>query len=234
MKSKDLGIVLNRIPYSETSVIVKCFTLEHGLKAFLLQGGKKKYAGILQAFCPIEFTYYQKHEELAKMYEPSALYQLNGTIFDPVKSSYLFFQAEIISQCVKEGQTDKALFEFAINELLWLNEHVHEANYLIYWLIALSEILGFKPNVLSPSQNFDLENGEIGSDNVKHSRCISHPSILKLAEILELEKDYLLTFELDKATRKQLLFTYLEYFKNHISGFKNPQSLEVYQTIWYE
>ena len=128
MRKTDIGIILNRISYSETSIIVKCFTRDNGLKAFLVQGGKKKYSSALQVMMPVEFTFYQKKEELAKMYDPALVLNLQETQFDPLKSSYLFFQSEILLQCLKEGQIDAELFRFSMEELVWLNIHDNHAN----------------------------------------------------------------------------------------------------------
>ncbi|MCE3296795.1 MAG: repair protein recO [Crocinitomicaceae bacterium] len=235
LKKTDIGIILNRISYSETSVVVKCFTQEHGLKAFLVQGGKKKYSSALQVMMPVEFTFYQKKDELAKMYDPAQVLNLNEVLFHPLKSSYLFFQSEILVQCLKEGQIDGNLFRFAMEELVWLNLHDNHANYLLSWLLELCNILGFFPNVIDPSAwEFDLQNGEIGSGLVRTSQCVSSPEIRVLSQLLLSEKEARLKLQIPKESRRFLLNLLLDYFKIHVSGFKTPKSLEVYQVIWYE
>ncbi len=235
MKKKDIGFVLHRISYSETSSIIKCFSQENGLKSFMIQGGKKKYSSVLQAMMPIEFTFYQKNEELAKLYEPSVFVNLNETQFHPVKSSYLFFEAEILLQCFKDGQKDKEIFRFVLEELLWLNTHENHANYLLFWLIELCDYLGIKPHVIDESAlDFDLVNGEISRDIIKTSQCVTHPEIKNFVQTLLLDKEAILHLDLSKQSRKFILNLLLDYLKIHISGFKTPQSLEVYQTIWYD
>lgn len=234
MKKKDIGFVLSRISYSETSSIIKCFTRENGLKTFLIQGGKKKYSFMLQAYTPIEFTFYQKREELAKMYDPSLLVSLNEVLFNPIKSGFLFFQAEIILQCLKEGQTDENLFRFMMNELLWLKELEQQANYLLCWMLEFTNIQGFKPYVLEEGTCFDLINGEISRQSKEHNQCVHHPDILILIELLEKDKKEAMSLKITKESRKFLLFLLIDYLKIHISDFHVPKSLEVYQTIWYD
>ncbi|MFN5415771.1 MAG: DNA repair protein RecO [Flavobacteriia bacterium] len=235
MKKKDIGFVLHRISYSETSSIIKCFTQEHGLKSFMIQGGKKKYSSVLQAMMPIEFTFYQRNEELAKLYEPSVFVNLNEIQFHPIKSSYLFFEAEILLQCFKDDQIDKEIFRFVLEELMWLNAQENYANYLLFCMIELCDYLGIKPNVLDEKAiDFDLVNGEISSEIIRTSNCISHPEIANFVKVLISEKDTILQLELSKESRKFILNLLFDYFKIHISGFKIPQSLEVYQTIWYD
>ncbi|MGV3629568.1 MAG: DNA repair protein RecO [Bacteroidota bacterium] len=235
MRRTDIGIVLNRISYSETSLVIKCFTKEHGLKAFMVQGGKKKYSSALQVMMPVEFSFYQKKEELAKMYDPELFLNLTETQFHPLKSSYLFFQSEILVQCLKEGQIDAELFRFTMEELVWLNIHDNHANYLLCWLLELANILGFSPHVMDTSATeFDLQNGEINSGLLRHSQCVAHPDIRILSHLLLSEKEARFELSIPKESRKFLLNLLLDYFKIHVSGFKYPKSLEVYQVIWYE
>lgn len=183
---------------------------------------------------PVEFSFYQKKDELAKMYDPSLLVHLHDIQFHPLKSSYLFFQSEILLQCLREGQVDSELFRFALEELVWLNAHDNHANFLLCWLLELCNILGISPNVIDASgTDFDLLNGEIGRRLVRHSQVMSHPDIALLVQLLISDKDGRLALPIPKENRKFLLNLMLDYLKTHISNFKYPKSLEVYQVIWY-
>lgn len=234
MKQKDTAFILNKIPYSETSTVVRCFTREHGLKSFLIQGGRKKHASVLQVMSPIEFTFYQKKEELAKMYDPSFFVQLSDVFFHPIKSSCLFFQAEILLSCVHEGQTDEALFVFIREELLWLNTHDFEANYLLHWLVEVCMILGISPHVEEKGPYFALKQGTIHALPPQEVDVLADSSIMLLSTFLESSREERIQFTMLKKERSFLLSTILQYMKIHIAGFQLPQSIEVYQTLWYE
>jgi DNA repair protein RecO (recombination protein O) len=201
----------------------------------MVQGGKKKYSSALQVMMPVEFSFYQKKDELAKMYDPELFLNLTEIQFHPLKSSYLFFQSEILMLCLREGQVDAELFRFAMEELLWLNVHDNHANYLLCWLLELCNILGFSPHVIDPlAIEFDLLNGEINSGIVRHSQCVTHPEIRTFSQLLLSGKEARLEIQIPKESRKFIINLMLDYFKIHVSGFKYPKSLEVYQTIWYE
>lgn len=234
MKQKDLGFVLSRVAYSETSSILKCFTREHGLKSFLLQGAKKKYASVLQVFSPVEFTYYQKRDELAKMTEPAPFLHFQENNFHPVKSSCLFFKAEILSKCVHEGQADLGLFEFITEELCYLDTHPFSGNYLLHWLLELSLHMGIQPQVIERGTFFDLMNGEIHLLANFSKDSVKHENVLLLCDFLNLEREERLHLHIDKEARNHLMKLVLNYFHLHISGFKTPHSIEVYQSLWYE
>ena len=59
MKSTDKAILLNRINYSESSLIITYYTLNNGIQKFLFQGGKKK-ANNLFPLSISEITYYNR------------------------------------------------------------------------------------------------------------------------------------------------------------------------------
>lgn len=236
MKKTDQGFVLQKIAYSETSFIAKIFTKNNGLKAFMVKGGNKKFSSIFQALSHIEFTYYQKNEEqLANLYDPILISNFQEIYFNPLKQSVAFFETEFLLQCLHENQEDINLYNFILNELLYLNEVEFEANYLIFWIIELSSILGFRPNIVDENGVFfDLINGEITKTNSMLSDSIQGDIVQAFTTILSKEKEQLVRLNLKKEDRKEILKVLLHYFTLHVDTFKKIKSIEVYQTLWYE
>jgi DNA repair protein RecO (recombination protein O) len=236
MKKTEQGFVLQKIAYSETSFIVKMFTKNHGLKSFMVKGGNKKFSSIFQAMVHLEFTYYQKNEDqLANLYEPVLISNFQEIYFSPIKQSVVFFQAEFLSQCLQVNQEDKKLFDFISKELVLLNNFDFESNYLIYWTLELSDILGFKPQLDDEDGiYFDLINGILSKTNSTHSDSVQGETVQILAFFLKLERQEQLNLKLSKELRKQILLTLIRYFTIHIDTFKKIKSFEVYQTLWYD
>lgn len=226
--------MLNRVSYSESSWVVKTFTQKHGLKAFLVQGGKKKYASLIQALSPVEFTYNQRHEEqLCKMYELRSYLNIPEIRFDPVKASISFFEAELLLQTLEEGMIDGHLYDFIESELLWLNENPTPPNYLIYWVLELSTLLGFRPytQVENPAY-FDMENGELTEHPVHGSAEMSGEVIALLHSFLKNNKTESLALTTMRDIRNSLLEVLLTYLSFHIPRFRKVKCIEVYQSIW--
>lgn len=236
MKAVDQGFILQRISYSETSMIVKCFTRDHGLKSFLIQGGKKKHAALIFALAPLEFTFYQRGEEqLAKLYDPCLRFNFPEIQFNPVKASIVFFQAEIILQCLQEGQIDRELFAFLDEELQALNDREIHGNFLLVWMLKLCNILGFYPHLVDrEASSFDLINGEIKQVEAGSIGVVSNESVMDLIRFMELHPEDQVNADFSKDQRKALLELLLEYFKYHLSNFNKNKTMEVYQSIWYE
>jgi DNA repair protein RecO (recombination protein O) len=214
MKISEKGFVLQRVAYSETSMVLKCFTLTHGLKSFLLQGAKKKFAHLIQPMSPIAFSFNLKnHEQLAKMYEPHLVIQATDIPFNNLKTSLVFFQNEVLSNVLIDGQIDEELFYFLLNEYQFLDEQTYHPNYIIFWLFKLIKILGFDPLALETS----LEN-----------------STIHLNKLTYRTREDWLNLTLSKIERKQIVSGLLAYYQSAIPNFKPIKTLEVYQSIWYQ
>lgn len=101
MKQTDYGILLNRISYSESSLITTFFTENSGIQKFIFLGGKKK-VGNLNPLGIYELTYYKRPDsELGKINQAELVNSMNNIFFNPTKSVIAFFVAEILYQGIK-------------------------------------------------------------------------------------------------------------------------------------
>lgn len=234
MKSSDKGIIIQRIHYSETSLILKIFTLEHGLKSFLFQGAKKKKGIVLLPLSPIEFTFYQRDEtQLAKMNEATLLHTFYEIPFHPIKSTILFFQVEVLSNVLHEGVKDQYLYEFIFEELIWLDQNNQYVNYPIYWLLSLSNYLGFYPmKIEKRAPYFDLENGEFSESTPNTFSYKTGYEVELLHELIGKDKETIITAKLTKEYRKKIVSILLQYFELHIPNFNHINTIDVIETIW--
>lgn len=236
MKKIDNGFVITRIPYSETSLILRVFTLEQGLKPFLFQGAKKKKGYLVAPLSPLEFTFYQRNDStLAKMTEASLFLQLDTVFSHPIKSGLLFFQNEVLKEILHEGVEDRNLFQFIETELRWLEHATEFTNYPIYWFIELAKSQGLMPQIEEEDGRFlDMENGLI----TKNAPATGHiyrtgEEVSTLAHLLELTKEELLSCSISKALREKLLHLLLEYYAFHFPNFGPLKSIEVLESVWH-
>jgi DNA repair protein RecO (recombination protein O) len=237
MKKIDNGFVIARIPYSETSLILRVFTLEQGLKAFLFQGAKKKKGYLVAPLSPLEFAYYQRNDSsLAKMTEASMFLQLDTVYSHPIKSGLLFFQNEVLKEILHEGVEDRNLFHFIQAELRWLEHATEFTNYPIFWLLEITRSQGFIPQIEEQNGLFlDMENGLI----TKNAPATGHiyrtgEEVNTLAHLIELTKEELLSTPISKAVREKLIHLLLEYFRFHFPHFGPLKSIEVLETVWHD
>lgn len=217
MKVSAKGFVLGRVAYSESSMVLKCFTQHYGLKSFLLQGAKKRFAHLIQPLSPIEFNFNLKNpEQLAKMYDPFVFYQASDIPFNNLKTSLIFFQYEVLSNVLIDGQIDEVLFHFLSEEYRFLDRETFHPNYLIFWLFQLITLLGFDPT--------ELDTEETLNQNVNFT----------LSKLNYRTKGEWLNLRIQKNDRQKLIQGLLAYYHLKIPNFSVIKSFDVYQSIWYE
>lgn len=232
MNATCKAIVLRQISYSETSIIVFCFTQDKGVKSFLYKGGKKKRATGILPLKILEISYYQHREDaLASINSVQTAVALPDLYLNPIKTSILFFLGEFLNQLLNKIQyTEQHLFEEIEHELIWLNESTEFANYPIFWMIQWIEKLGIKPS-LSDGEYFDIEAARFTHQNPKSLFYQKGAEMQTLSYLFTQERLSILSYSLTKNERTKIFNTLVDYYRFHIPEFKNFKSIEILQTV---
>lgn len=232
MKSSCQAIVLRQFNYSDTSVIISCFTKEFGVKSFLYKGGKKKNSSVLLPLRIVEINYYQhKEHSLANANTIFVANPLVALYQNPIKSSVLFFMSDFLNQLLSKIQyTETNLFQEIQQELIWLNESEEFANYPIFWMIQWIEKMGIKP-VVKAGNFFDIEGGQILSKATNSLFFFQGEEIIKLAQMFQSDRLNILSISLTKKERTVILDALISYCKFHIPEFNKFKSVEILQAV---
>ena len=224
------GIVLRKINYSDTSLIVKILTRENGVQSFLFQGGKRKnkHGNILQPLALISAEYYQRNDsDMPKMSAVNVREVYRSIPFDPFKSSVLFFLAEIIQKTVHENETDEALFDFIENSLLILDETEHYSNFVVKFLLQYPKYLGFSLFRDPDPQYFDYQEAGFVKNIPSHPYYLTKEKSSLLLAFSGMKFDGLDDPKIDLNTRRELIHDLLKVYKVFFDNFKDIQSLSV-------
>lgn len=234
MKITDKAIVLSRLPYSESSLIVKLFTLESGLQTYLFQGARKKKGIILFPLELVEITSYKRNDSsLMKLTELQSLEPLHHLLDNPLKSSVAFFISELLTVYLRESHQDKYLFQFLREEIYWLNASEELSNYLVWFLAQFSKLEGFQPEVRSNHPRyFELQEGKFTDELPFLPAYLEEPWLHWLTDSLQYEKTDFLALSIPKEERVKLIDAWLEYYRFHVSGMRTLKSLEVIRTVF--
>lgn len=234
MKKNLTGILLRKTDYSESSLILKFFTLEEGIQDFIFQGAKKKNANILFPLSIIEITCYKRSDSsLGKISSIQSEYNFQELCMHPVKSSLLFFMAEVATKSLIQEVKDPSFFHFIKDEMLWLNSSNEYTNYPLYFLLEFSKLLGFSPeSEHEQAMYFDVEEGKICAFKPLGHKYISDSSISFLNTLLR-QKDKInqLALEIPKQERKQLLQHLISYFSYHLDNFNQLKTIAVVEAV---
>lgn len=230
MKQIDQGIVLHKINYSESSLILTFYTQQNGIQKFIFQGGKKKGTGIYPLSL-LELTYYRRPDsELGKLTGVSALESIQHIPFHPVRSTIAFFIADVARQCLKTEQDDEALYQFLKEKIIELDTTEELSMYPIFFLSDFSYHLGMLPHIPEEGAKFFVLN---------EGEFMNHKPIGEI--IVEGEVvDYLINvFEGNRSAlshsqqKKEAFDVLLRYYALHIPKFDTSSSLDILREVLY-
>ena len=232
------AIVLSSLKYGDSSLIVKCYTEEEGVKSYLVRGILKAKKGGLKVayFQPLtQLTIVGNHNNKGtlnsiKEVQVSNPYQ---TIYrDIVKQSVVLFLSEVLSYAIKEEEKNEDLFEYLESGLTWLDLHDKIANFHLLFLLNLTRFLGFYPDLSERDKlGFDLVEGNF-TDLTPYKNIISGNSYYQFKKLLGINFDEIENVSFGKQERQIVLKIIIQYFELHLDGFMKPKSLQILETVF--
>lgn len=238
MQVTTKAIVFSSLKYGDTSLIVKAFTASDGIKSYLLKGVLKAKRGKLksayfQPLTQLEIIAYHKnkgtleHVREAKIEFP---YQTLHTVM--AKNAMTLFLAEMLTNSIHEEEQNKNLFDFLEASLQWLDTHSEIANFHIYFLLRLTQYLGFYPDTSeSHASYFDLLEGQF-TDTPSLNPVLTGDNLDYFKTFLGINFDAIHTIKMNKINRQELLKKLVLYFELHLQGFRKPKSLAVLNQVF--
>ncbi|HET8855877.1 MAG TPA: DNA repair protein RecO [Salinimicrobium sp.] len=233
------AIVFHAIKYGEADLIVKCYTEKAGIRTYLIRGVLKSKKGKLRAslFQPLtQLEIVASHRDKGSMEylrEAKVSLPYHSLHTDVIKSTVVFFLAEMLRNTIVEEESNEALFHFLENSFSWFDINDKPANFHLLFLLRLTKYLGFYPNdIQEEAAFFNLEEGEF--TNIKSGEyriCDENLDLLK--RLLGINFEGLAELKLNQTRRTGFLLILLDYYELHIQGFRRPKSLSVLNEIFY-
>ena len=232
------AIVLHALKYSESDLIVTCFTETSGLKSYLLPRilktkRAKVSASLFQPLTQLELIANHKNKEGLDYIKEAKLTYLYKTIHtNIVKTTLVIFLAEILKMTINEEASDQQLFHYLCNSFFWLDSHEQIANFHILFLINLTKHLGVYPDIINIKQPyFNLIDGNFQkSETNKFCQKGAHIETLKL--FFGINFDALHQIKINKNSRSAILNLVLKYYQLHLHAFKQPKSLQILNQLF--
>ncbi|WP_299047473.1 DNA repair protein RecO [uncultured Polaribacter sp.] len=232
------AIVLNTIKYSDSSLIVKCYTLQSGLTSYLLRGVLKSKKGGLKAayFQPLtQLNIIASHSEKKTLHHIKEVHVSNPykTIYkDIVKQSIVLFLAEVLSYAIQEEEPNTNLFSYIETAFTWLDVHDNVANFHLLFLFNLTQFLGFYPNVSEKDKlGFNLLEGNF-TNSTSQKNTIYKNQFYQFKKLLGINFDAIENVSFSKQERQTVLKIIIRYFELHLDGFRTPKSLQILEAVF--
>jgi DNA repair protein RecO (recombination protein O) len=232
------AIVLSALKFGDTSLIVKCYTQDEGVKSYLIRGVlKPKKTGLKAAhFQPLtQLKIVAKHNTkntLNTIKEVQVIHPYKTFHTNIVKQSVVLFLSEVLSNSIQEEEQNLSLYNYLETALVWLDAHDKVANFHLLFLLNLTNFLGFYPDTSEKDkQGFDLLEG-VFTDNIHQKNVIYNNDFHQFKKLLGIIFDTVENVGYSKAERQLVLQVIIQYFKLHLDSFREPKSLKVLEIVF--
>jgi DNA repair protein RecO len=232
LKAKELGILIDKQTYSESSLVLHFYTLERGFQSFVFKGALKKRKA-LNLLGLYELSYFKRPEselgiinQLDFAWTPLAIYER------PQKVLLVFFMTDILQQTLRFQGADPTLFYFIRDQLLRLEtmEQVREfpGSFLAQYLM----ILGYTP--LKDEDGFsvfDMNTGRFSHAIADNSTCVQDQAMLAylIVQFWPTEE-----YHFSNRIQKEGLRILIQYAGIHLANFNIDKTLEILHDTLYD
>lgn len=234
---KSEAIVLRRMKYSETSIIIDLLTQDHGIKSFIVNGvrstkGKQKSA-YFQYNQILDIVAYDKKTKLSRLKEYKLAHSYQSLMTDVVKSTLGVFLLEINKNVIKEQAPTPDLYRFVKTWLLELDTLPQSqlANVPSIYILELCQYLGIFP-MNNQNQARLYFNKKEGLFDKYSQNTMPLESSQVLSHFINISHQEGLNMKIPKNVRNQLVDELIEYLKVQLPYDIELKSLDVLRAIF--
>lgn len=233
MKHKTRGIVLHRLNYSDTSVIIQILTRDFGVRSYMVKGiTGKKSASKKAVFLPLNLleleVSHSGKEKIEMIYEARNFPLYSSIHLDVIKSCIAQYVAELLLRSLKQEDVGNELFDYIESSLLLFDSSDENGSFHLNFTLQLSRFLGFFPSSQIPGQiYFDLADGVFTQKASPLNPVADPEETMLLVKLMEEGS----SVKLDRKSKKRLLHLLVRYFSYHVPGFKELNSLKVLEEV---
>ena len=226
MIKNSIAIVLKRFPYSETSLIARCFVKDLGKVSFIVHGAHRKKSPMGAYFQPANCLnlvyYFKENRDLQTISKASFNCSWLNIPKDLKKISYAMAMIELTDKCLTDNDSHNNLYSELFSSLKGVENSNSQLN-VIYWhyQYSLLTFLGFKP---------DFQQSEL--DFIPLPNPYEGPNSKDIFNYFEkgkqtIDKNFNIT-----AKDRRVISNYLNACLGiHFEGVKNLKSLKILREI---
>jgi len=227
MIKKTQGIVIHYIKYRESSIIVKIFTRDLGMKSYIVNGVRsaksKSKMAFYQPLTLLDLVVYDKENaSLNRIAEVKLSYPFQRIPFDYFRSGVAMFVGEILGKTIYDNYQNEFLYDYIYNAITYLDqEGVNLGTYPLTFLLEASKYLGFAPD--NAAEFFEQVHPEVN----EASYAIEEKKYLNLL----LHHPFDASTKIPASIRKKLLDDLLAFYRIHLETFAEIKSLNVLRNL---
>lgn len=220
------AIIMRTYPYSDTSIVARCFTRDKGKIGLMVHGAKRSKSPRAAHFQPLSYLnliFYYKQGRGLQTVQKSDFIEIWSNIQNDLKRITLSLAAiELTDKTITEEDPHPELFDTLVATLKMLNERRSALN-LVFWHyeLQLLTLLGFRPSL-----DNDVFHGIAFPDLRKGKKSREILDMLlntRLEDVQEVAVD-----QLDRKLIHGYLMTHLRY---HFEGLEELKTFKVLRSL---
>lgn len=236
MFTKSQAIVLRTIPYSDSKLILNCYTPKFGKIAFIdyrAKGRKKHRSGYFHPLAIIEVEY-NSHER-KQVYSAKSIQhsvQLQSVLTNPFKQSISLFLSEFLDFILKDEDSNETLYEYILKGISALDEAKEGYDlFHLKFILDLATFTGFFPeiqfNQYYENRFLNLMNGAF--EDHDGSLTVSTNCTLFIVQLANTPYESLGDIDVSTGLITEGLNALMRYYSIHFPDFKTPTSLKIFR-----
>lgn len=240
---KTEAIVLSKLNYSESSLIVSLFTKSNGKVSAILKGGrrpKSKLASVVDVLNHIQVIFYKRESREIQVISSADLISHFPKIKSDLNSSvYAYAVCELVKDVMIENESNILLFNGLVRILnLMENNEEHPAILFGRFFIFFLKEIGYELNLETCelcSKDLSIEskpskyiNQSFICNECKETKGLSSSNDSELFNFLYCLKNRKKILSVDEKLIRSGIQFLIDYLKNHIETFRGLNSLEMF------
>jgi len=234
---KTPAVVLAVIKYNDTDAVIKTYTAQTGFTTFFsrnfFKGKKSRQKKALfqpNGLLNLQFEYKNKGQ-LEYIKEASLHYHYKSIGLDFDKLNISTFLREILLESLKNEQADESLYNFIEQKFIQLDQEIFTPDFHIFFLIQLTQYLGFFPDFQTSGIYFDLQNACF-TDQLPLAPYLNETQSLLFKHISGMIFATNNEAKLSRRERNSLLDILMRYYQLHLTQFHLPKSIKILNQIY--
>lgn len=231
------GIVLRHVKYGDSSAVVSIYSREFGLQSYMVNGVRSNTKGskthLYQPASILEMqVYHNSLKNLQRIREAEWKIVYRNVYSDVARHTAALLMVELMQKTISHEEQNKALYDFAESMLVALDAlpAFSAANVPLLFAVRWPSLLGFqmRNNYSVQASFFDVREGaftgSMGNTTPENSSLVNQTlSSIISAQSLEEMND----LNLNGSLRRKMLLLLEQYFKWHIDGFRELNTLKI-------
>lgn len=239
MLIKTRGLIFRATKYGESSLILEVYTEARGIRKYIVSGVRKARsrtpASLVQPMNLVDLVAYEREgKEMHRLKEVRPAHIYTKIPFDVYRGTIGLFMLEVSRNAIREVEDNQMLFDFLFGSFVFLDTTEGPiGNIHLHFLLELTAHLGFLPSgsYSNDTPFFDLREGAFVAGFPGHREYLDAPRAELMFRLLHTDRDALAGIAASRLERIGLLTDLLVYYRHHIEGMREINSLKVLREV---